>query len=104
MEQSLGYAAAVGTIVMDELASVCGRAEVRFTGVRTDLGIVENNTAIVKDRVRILGDTGGEGLWKRVFTCWEHFRLWQKVLPMFLPDTFHSHFKCNVNICFQCDC
>ena len=54
MEQSLGYAAAVGTIVMDELASVCGRAEVRFTGVRTDLGIVENDTAILKDRVRLL--------------------------------------------------
>ena len=56
MEQSLGYAAAVGSIVMDELASVCGRAEVRFTGVRTDLGIVENDTAILKDRVRLLTD------------------------------------------------
>ena len=54
MEQSLGYAAAVGTIVMDELASVCRRAEARFTGVRTDLGIVENDTAILKDRVRLL--------------------------------------------------
>ena len=54
MEQSLGYAAAVGTIVMDELVSVCGRAEVRFTGVHTDLGIVENDTAILKDRVRLL--------------------------------------------------
>ena len=54
MEQSMGYAAAVGTIVMDELASVCGRAEVRFTGVRTDLGIVENDTTILKDRVRLL--------------------------------------------------
>ena len=27
--------------------------------------------------------TGGEGLWKQVFTCWEHFRLCHKVLPMF---------------------
>ena len=43
-------------------------------------------------------DTGGEGLWKRVFTCWVHFSLWQKVLPMLPPDTFHSHFKCNLNI------
>ena len=43
-------------------------------------------------------DTGGEGLWKRAFTCWEHFSLWQKVPPMFLPDTFHSHSKCNLNI------
>ena len=50
----MGYAAAVGTIVMDELASTCERAEVRFTGVRTDLGIVENDTAILKDRVRRL--------------------------------------------------
>ena len=56
MEQSLGYAAAVETIVMDELASVCGRAEVRFTRVRTDLGIVENDTTILKDRVRMFGE------------------------------------------------
>ena len=55
-------------------------------------------------RIRSTAHTGGEGLWKWVFTCWEHFRLWQKVLPMFQPDTFHSHFKCNVNICLQCDC
>ena len=51
MEQSLGYAASVGTVVMDELASTCERAEVRFTGVRTDIGILENDTAILKDRV-----------------------------------------------------
>ena len=31
---------------------------------------------------REVGDTGGEGLWKQVFTCWEHFSLWQKVPPM----------------------
>ena len=54
MEQSLGYAAAVGTVVMDELASTCERAEVRFTRVRTNLGILENDTAILKDRVRLL--------------------------------------------------
>ena len=56
MEQSLGYAAAMGTIVMDKLASVCGRVEVRFTGVRTDLGIMENNTIILKDWVQLLTD------------------------------------------------
>ena len=50
----MGYAAAVGTVVMDEVASVCERVEVRFTGVRTDLGIVENDAAILKDRVRLL--------------------------------------------------
>ena len=54
MEQSLGYAAAVGTLVMNELASTCERAEVRFTGVRTDLGIVENDAAILKDRAWLL--------------------------------------------------
>ena len=47
--------------------------------------------------------TGGKGLWKWVFTCWEHFRLCHKVLPMFRPDTFHSHLKCNLNICLPCD-
>ena len=56
IEQSLGYAAAMGTIVMDELAPVCGRAEVRFTGVRTDLGIVENDIAIMRDQVRGFGE------------------------------------------------
>ena len=56
MEQSLGYAAAMGTIVMDKLASVCGRAEARFTGVCTDLGIVENDTSVLRDRVRMLTD------------------------------------------------
>ena len=61
MEQSLGYAAAVGTIVMDELASVCGRAEVRFTRVRTDLGIVENDIAIVKDQVTLGARAYGNG-------------------------------------------
>ena len=52
----MGYSAAVGTLVMDELASTCERTEARFTGVHTDLGIIENDTAIVKDQVRILGD------------------------------------------------
>ena len=64
-------------------------------------GITQEQAQELVTRVR--ATTGGEGLWKRVFTCWEHFRLWQKVLPMFLPDTFHSHFKCNLNICIQCD-
>ena len=56
--------------------------------------LVEDSTVGVGATV-----TGGEGLWKQVFTCWEHFRLCHKVLPMFQPDTFHSHFKCNLNIC-----
>ena len=56
----------------------------------------ENNTPIPVH-------TGGKRLWKPVFTCWVHFSLWQKVLPMLPPDTFHSHFKCNCNMCLQCD-
>ena len=56
MEQSMGYSAAMGTLVMDELASTCERAEAQFTGVRTDLGIVENDTAIIQDWVRVMGD------------------------------------------------
>ena len=41
---------------MNELASTCERAEARFTGVRTDLGIVENDTAIIGDWVRTMGN------------------------------------------------
>ena len=41
MEQAMGYAGAVGTMLMDEMASVCGRAEERFTGIRTDIGKLE---------------------------------------------------------------
>ena len=43
----MGYSAAMGTIVMDELASLCERVEARFTGVHTNLGIVENDATIV---------------------------------------------------------
>ena len=34
----MGYAGAVRTMLMDEMAGVCGRAEERFTGIRTDIG------------------------------------------------------------------
>ena len=53
---------------------------------------------LTQDLQRQPPPTGGEGLWKQVFTCWAHFSLWQKVPPMFRPDTFHSHLKCNLNI------
>ena len=56
IEQLLGYATAVGTLVMNKLASTCERAEVRFTRVHTDLGIVENDTVIIRDQVRVMGD------------------------------------------------
>ena len=41
MEQAMGYSGAVGTMLMDEMAGVCGRAEERFTGIRTDIGKLE---------------------------------------------------------------
>ena len=41
MEQAMGYAGAVGTMLMDEMAGICGRAEERFTGIRMDIGKLE---------------------------------------------------------------
>ena len=41
MEQAMGYAGAVGTMLMDEMAGMCGRAEERFTGIRTDISKLE---------------------------------------------------------------
>ena len=37
----MGYTGAVGTMLMDEMAGICGRAEERFTGIRTDIGKLE---------------------------------------------------------------
>ena len=41
MEQAIGYTGAVGMMLMNEMASVCGRAEERFTGIRMDIGKLE---------------------------------------------------------------
>ena len=41
MEQAMGYAGAVGTMLMDEMAGICGRVEERFTGIQTDIGKLE---------------------------------------------------------------
>ena len=49
MEQGMGYSAAIGTMLMDELAGVCERNEERFTGVRTDLGKVEEEIGKARD-------------------------------------------------------
>ena len=49
MEQGMGYSAAIGTVLMDELAGVCERNEERFTGVRTDLGKVEEELGKARD-------------------------------------------------------
>ena len=49
MEQGMGYSAAIGTVLMDELAGVCKRNEERFTGVHTDLGKVEEELGKARD-------------------------------------------------------
>ena len=41
MEQVMGYAGAIGTMLMDEVASVCGRVEERFTSIQMDIGKLE---------------------------------------------------------------
>ena len=41
MEQAMRYASAIGTMLMDEVAGICGRAEERFTGIRMDIGKLE---------------------------------------------------------------
>ena len=49
MEQGMGYSAAIGMVLMDELAGVCERNKERFTGVRTDLGKVEEELGKARD-------------------------------------------------------
>ena len=49
MEQGMGYSAAIGTVLMDELAGVCERNKERFTGVCTDLGKVEEELGKARD-------------------------------------------------------
>ena len=49
MEQGMGYSAAIGTVLMDELAGVCERNKERFTGIRTDLSKVEEEIGRARD-------------------------------------------------------
>ena len=49
MEQVMGYSGAVGTMLMDEMAGICGRAEERFTGIRTDIGKLETELLKARD-------------------------------------------------------
>ena len=49
MEQAMGYSSAVGTMLMDEMAGICGRAEERFTGIRTDIGKLETELLKAQD-------------------------------------------------------
>ena len=45
----MGYSGAVGTMLMDEMAGICGRAEERFTSVRTDIGKLETELLKAQD-------------------------------------------------------
>ena len=49
MEQAVGYTGAVGTMLMDEMAGICGRAEERFTSIRTDIGKLETELLKARD-------------------------------------------------------
>ena len=41
IEQAMGYTGAIGTMLMDEMVGICGRAEERFTRIWTDIGKLE---------------------------------------------------------------
>ena len=45
----MGYTGAMGTMLMDEMAGICGRAEERFTGIRTDIGKLETELLKARD-------------------------------------------------------
>ena len=45
----MGYSGAVGMMLMDEMAGICGRAEERFTGIRTDIGKLETELSKARD-------------------------------------------------------
>ena len=45
----MGYSGAVGTMLMDEMAGICGRAEERFTSIRTDIGKLETELSKARD-------------------------------------------------------
>ena len=49
MEQAMGYTGAIGTMLMDEMAGICGRAEERFTGIRMDIGKLETELLKAQD-------------------------------------------------------
>ena len=45
----MGYSGAIGTMLMDEMVGICGRAEERFTGIRTDIGKLETELSKARD-------------------------------------------------------
>ena len=49
MEQAMGYTGAIGTMLMDEMAGICRRAEERFTGIWMDIGKLETELLKAQD-------------------------------------------------------
>ena len=49
MEQAMGYAGAMGTMLMDKVARVCKQAKGRFTGIQTDISKVETELGKARD-------------------------------------------------------
>ena len=49
MGQAMGYTGAVGTMLMDEMAGICGRVEERFTSIQIDIGKVETELLKAQD-------------------------------------------------------
>ena len=72
-------ASTVGGTLWEKLLEVYMNQERRLEFTEVVSGLVH----ILPTFCPVLFNTGGKGLWKQVFTCWEHCRLWQKVLPMF---------------------
>ena len=56
MEQGMGYSAAIGTMLVDEIARFSARVEEKHTGVRTDLGKVEAELVRAHDWSRDVGE------------------------------------------------
>ena len=45
----MGYTSAIGTMLMDEMVGICGRAEERFTGIQMDIGKLETELLKARD-------------------------------------------------------
>ena len=45
----MGYTGAIGMMLMDEMAGICGRVKERFTGIWTDIGKLETKLLKARD-------------------------------------------------------
>ena len=45
----MGFTGAIGTMLMDKMAGICGRVEERFTGIRTDISKLEMELLKARD-------------------------------------------------------